>query len=183
MIFTQTSIPGAYIIDVELYTDDRGWFARTYCKSEFEKIGHQDEWVQTNHSYTSEIGSIRGMHFQHPPYAEIKTVRCIAGKVYDVIVDLRANSPTFLKWFGVELSAENKRTIYIPKGVAHGFQVLIENSELIYCHTTAYNKQSEGAVLYNDEMIEIKWPLPVTNISSKDKGYNSLDVNFKGIKI
>ena len=183
MIFTETPIPGAYIIDVEPFTDDRGWFARTYCKSEFEKVGHQDNWVQINHSYTTEKGSVRGMHFQYPPYAEIKTVRCIAGEVYDVIVDLRENSPTFLKWFGVKLSAVNKRTIYIPKGFAHGFQVLKENSELIYCHTVAYNKQSEGAILHNDPMIGIKWPIPVTNISKKDEGYNSLDINFKGIKI
>ena len=183
MVFKQTPIPGAYVIDAEPFNDERGWFVRTYCKSEFEQIGHHNEWMQINHSYTAQKGTIRGMHFQFPPYAEIKTVRCVAGKVYDVIVDLRENSPTFLRWFGVELSAENKRTIYIPKGIAHGFQVLIENSELIYCHTAAYNQQSEGAVLYNDEMIGIKWPLAVTNISNKDKGYNRLDVNFKGIKI
>ncbi|MGF7078351.1 dTDP-4-dehydrorhamnose 3,5-epimerase [Mucilaginibacter sp. UYCu711] len=182
MIFTQTFIPGAYIIDAEPFNDDRGWFARTYCKNEFEKIGHQDEWLQINHSYTTEKGSIRGMHFQYPPYAEIKTVRCIAGSVYDVIVDLRESSPTFLKWFGVELSAENKRTIYIPKGMAHGFQVLEDNSQLIYCHSATYNQQSEGAILYNDKMVGIVWPLPVANVSNKDKGYNPLDINFKGVK-
>jgi dTDP-4-dehydrorhamnose 3,5-epimerase len=183
MIFTETEISGAYIIDAETFSDDRGWFMRTYCKKEFEEIGHTENWVQINHSFTTAIGSIRGMHFQHPPHAEIKTVRCIAGKVYDVIVDLRQGSPTFLKWVGVELSSENKKTIYIPKGCAHGFQVLSLNSELIYCHSDFYNKDSEGAILYNDPAIGIIWPLPVTNVSNKDKGYNYLVEQFKGIEI
>lgn len=183
MLFTETLISGVYIISAQPFNDERGWFMRTYCKNEFAQIGHVDDWVQINHSYTKQAGSVRGMHFQHPPYTEIKTVRCIAGKVYDVIVDLRENSPTFLKWFGVELSAENKQTIYIPQGCAHGFQVLTANSELIYCHSVAYNKDNEGAVAYNDPSIGIIWPVPITNISSKDKGYSYLDKNFKGIRI
>jgi dTDP-4-dehydrorhamnose 3,5-epimerase len=183
MIFNETLIPGAYTIDVGPFVDDRGWFARVYCKNEFEKINHNEEWVQMNHSFTKEVGSLRGMHFQYPPYAETKMVRCIAGKVYDVIVDLRENSPAFLKWTGVELSAENKRTIFIPKGVAHGFQVLSENSELLYSHSAMYVKESEGAVFYNDPLINIKWPLPVTNVSDKDRGYGMLNKEFKGIKI
>ena len=183
MTFTETAIAGAYIIDAQPFSDDRGWFMRTYCKAEFAQIGHTEEWVQMNHSFTKEPGSVRGMHFQYPPCAEIKMVRCIAGKVYDVIVDLREGSPSFLKWAGVELSAENRQSLYIPKGVAHGFQVLQENSELLYNHSSAYEPQSEGAILYNDTMVGIVWPLPVSNISNKDLGYKPLDKNFKGIKI
>jgi len=183
MTFTETAIAGAYIVDAQPFSDDRGWFTRTYCKAEFAQIGHTEEWVQMNHSFTKEPGSVRGMHFQYSPHAEIKMVRCIAGKVYDVIVDLRENSPSFLKWVGVELSAKNRRSIYIPKGVAHGFQVLQQNSELLYNHSNAYEPQSEGAILYNDVMVGIEWPLPVSNISKKDLNYKPLDKNFKGIKI
>jgi dTDP-4-dehydrorhamnose 3,5-epimerase len=183
MTFTETAIAGAYIINAQPFSDGRGWFTRTYCKTEFAQIGHTEEWVQINHSFTKEIGSVRGMHFQYQPHAEIKMVRCIAGKVYDVMVDLREGSPSFLKWVGVELSAENRQTLYMPKGVAHGFQVLQENSELVYNHSSAYEPQSEGAILYNDTTVGIKWPLPVSNISKKDLSYEPLDKNFKGIKI
>src|SRR6478752_4125211 len=135
MKFTETSLKGSYTIDLNLFKDERGWFARTYCKNEFETIGHAKEWVQLNHSFTKQKGAIRGMHYQLPPFSEIKMVRCIAGAVYDVIIDLRKDSETFLKWFGVELSAENKKMIYIPEGFAHGFQALTNDCELIYHHS------------------------------------------------
>src|SRR5437762_3973909 len=116
MNFIPTPLKGSYVIEVHPFTDERGWFARFYCKNEFEQIGHQQEWVQLNHSVSYKKGTIRGMHFQKPPFAEIKMVKCIAGKIYDVIIDLRKNSETFLQWFGVELSAENKKMLYIPEG-------------------------------------------------------------------
>ena len=140
MIFTETILKGSYVIELNAFTDERGWFARTYCKKEFNAIGHHDEWVQMNHSVTKNKGAIRGMHFQLPPFSEIKLVRCIAGTVYDVVVDLRKNSATFLQWFGVELSAQNKKMIYIPAGFAHGFQTLSNDCELIYHHSQFYTE-------------------------------------------
>jgi dTDP-4-dehydrorhamnose 3,5-epimerase len=181
MIFTETSLKGSYVIDLELFTDERGWFARTFCKNEFAQIGHNKEWVQFNHSFTKEQGTIRGMHYQLPPFTEIKQVRCIAGAVYDVIVDLRKESATFLQWIGIELSAENKKMIYVPEGFAHGFQALTANCELIYHHSQFYKPGVEGGIKYNDPAVQIEWPIPVTNISARDNQHPLLDANFKGI--
>jgi dTDP-4-dehydrorhamnose 3,5-epimerase len=181
MIFTETILNGSYVIELNAFTDERGWFARTYCKNEFSAIGHHDEWVQMNHSFTKNNGTIRGMHFQLPPFSEIKLVRCIAGAVYDVIIDLRVSSATFLQSFGVELSAQNKKMIYIPAGFAHGFQALSNDCELIYHHSQFYTTGAEGGIKYNDPKINISWPLAVTNISERDNQHNLLDENFKGI--
>jgi dTDP-4-dehydrorhamnose 3,5-epimerase len=181
MIFTPTSLAGSYIIDLEPRSDERGWFARYYCKKEFQQIGHTKEWVQMNHSVTNKKGSIRGMHFQVHPYKEIKMLRCIAGAVYDVIVDLRKDSDTFLKWMGVELSAANKKMLYIPEGFAHGFQCLEDNCELIYHHSEFYQPGAEAGLRYNDPLVNIKWPLPLTVISARDNEHHYLNENFKGI--
>ena len=181
MIFTETALKGSYIISLEPYSDERGWFARTFCKKEFEAIGHHKEWVQMNHSFTTDKGTVRGMHFQLPPFSEIKMVRCVAGAVLDVIVDIREGSPTFLQWTGVELSAANKKMIYIPEGFAHGFQTLEENSELIYHHTAFYQPGVEAGLRYNDPAIKIDWPLAVQNISARDKEHPLLNEHFKGI--
>ena len=181
MIFTPTSLKGSYLIDLQPYSDERGWFARFYCKDEFKQIGHDKEWVQLNHSVTFEKGALRGMHFQIAPCREIKMVRCVVGVVYDVIIDLRKDSETFLKWFGAELSAENKKMMYIPEGFAHGFQCLSQNCELIYHHTEFYKPGSEGGIRYNDPVIGIEWPLEVTTISARDQSHPYLDENFKGI--
>ncbi len=181
MIFNETVLKGSYIIGLNPLADERGWFARTYCKKEFSAIGHQMEWVQMNHSFTNNKGTVRGMHFQLHPFSEIKLVRCIAGAVYDVIIDLRKNSPTFLQWFGTELSAANKKMIYIPEGFAHGFQTLSDGCELIYNHTQFYAAGAEGGIKYNDPKIYINWPLPVNNISQRDNQHNLLDENFKGL--
>lgn len=181
MIFTESSLAGCYIIELTPFSDDRGWFARTYCKDEFQKIGHTKEWLQMNHSFTAKQGALRGMHFQKPPYSEIKLVRCIAGAVFDVVIDLRKTSPSFMKWFGVELSAKNKKMIYIPEGFAHGFQTLTDNCELIYSHSAMYMQEAEGGLMYNDPALGIEWPLAITDISEKDKKHNLLDKNFNGI--
>ena len=181
MIFSPTLLAGSFIIEPKVLEDDRGWFARFYCKNEFKEIGHEKEWVQLNHSVTNKKGSIRGMHYQVHPFREIKMVKCIAGTVYDVIVDLRKSSPTFLKWFGAELSAKNRKMLYIPEGFAHGFQCLEDNCELIYHHSEFYVPDSEGGIRYNDPMISIEWPLPVTVISQRDQSHPLLDENFKGI--
>jgi dTDP-4-dehydrorhamnose 3,5-epimerase len=181
MTFTETILKGSYVIELNAFTDERGWFARTYCKKEFNTIGHHDEWVQMNHSFTKNKGAIRGMHFQLPPFSEIKLVRCIAGAVYDIIIDLRKDSATFLQWFGVELSAQNKKMIYIPAGFAHGFQTLSNDCELIYHHSQFYMAGAEGGIKYNDPGVNINWPLAVTNISERDNQHSLLDENFKGI--
>jgi dTDP-4-dehydrorhamnose 3,5-epimerase len=181
MKFTETPLKGSYIIELEPFADERGWFARTFCKKEFEQIGHNKEWVQLNHSCTYREGAIRGMHFQYPPYTEIKMVRFIAGTISDVIIDIRKESATFLNWFSIELSAENKRMLYIPEGFAHGFQTLTSDCQLIYHHTSFYTPGAEGAIRYNDKKIGIQWKKEVTEISERDKQHPYLDDTFTGI--
>ena len=182
MKFNSTSLKGSYVIDLSPIGDNRGWFARTFSKDVFEKeIGHTKEWVQINHSFTLVKGTIRGMHYQLPPFSEIKLVRCIAGEVFDIVVDLRKASETYLQWFGTILSAENKKMIYVPEGFAHGFQTLSENAELIYHHSEFYNPNAESGIRYNDPAINIKWPLNETGISERDKNHPLIDSNFKAL--
>jgi dTDP-4-dehydrorhamnose 3,5-epimerase len=181
MIFTPTPLAGSYVIDLEPVADERGWFARFFCGKEFLGIGHQKSWVQMNHSMTAASGTIRGMHFQLAPYREIKMVRCIAGAVFDVMIDLRNGSATFLQYWGIELSAANRKMLYIPEGFAHGFQALSDNAELIYHHTEYYIPGKEAGVRYDDPRIGIAWPLPVGLISARDAAHPFLNENFKGI--
>lgn len=181
MIFEPTHIQGVYIIDLEVKHDNRGGFARAFCKKEFEQIGHHKEFVQINHSYNTLKGTIRGMHFQVPPFKEIKLIRCVRGSVSDVVVDIREGSPTFLQHVRVELSAENKKMIYIPEGFAHGFQSLEDNSELIYHHTEFFTPAYESGLHYNDPLLGLSWELPLTAISEKDKNAAYLNPDFKGI--
>ncbi len=181
MKFTDTILKGVFVVEMEPMMDSRGWFARTFSKDEFDKLGHSGEWVQINHSFTLHKGTIRGMHFQLPPYGEIKLVRCIAGAVYDVVVDLRKDSATFLKWISIELSPANRNMIYIPEGVAHGFQTLKDNTELIYHHSSYYKQDAEKGIRFDDRMVDIKWPLPVTDMSDRDRLHELLNENFKGL--
>jgi dTDP-4-dehydrorhamnose 3,5-epimerase len=181
MKFSPTRLNGVYVIDLQPVVDSRGWFARTYCKNEFAEIGHDKEWVQINHSFTSKKGTIRGMHYQIPPYGEIKMVRCIAGAITDIVIDLRQRSETFMNWVSVELSAENKKMIFIPEGFAHGFQAMTDNCELIYHHSAFYTPGSERGIRYSDTLINIQWPLPVSEISERDLSHVLLNESFKGI--
>jgi dTDP-4-dehydrorhamnose 3,5-epimerase len=183
MKFFETELKGAYTIDIEPRKDDRGLFARTFCKREFQEIGHTKEFVQFNHSMSVLKGTLRGMHFQYPPFSEIKLIRCIRGQVLDVIIDLRAGSPTFLNHIGVILSEENMRMIYVPEGFAHGFQTLEDNSQMIYHHTEYYTPGNEGGLNFKDPILNIQWPLEPTNLSDKDQKYPFIDNNFKGINI
>lgn len=183
MIFRETPLKDAFVIDLEPFQDQRGLFARTFCKRDFEEIGHDKEFVQFNHSETRTKGSIRGIHYQKPPFAEVKLIRCVKGKVFDILVDIRKDSPSFLQWYGLELSAENKRMIYIPEGFAHGFQTLEEDTHLIYHHTAFYTPGHEGGILFNDPRIGVEWPLEVTIMSEKDQKYPLLDDSFEGIAI
>lgn len=182
MIFTKTTIEGVLIIDRNKFEDDRGWFTRVYCKNEFLNAGVELEFVQLNHSFTKYKGTLRGMHFQRPPFGEDKLIKCASGAVYDVVVDLRKNSPTFLEWTAIELSQEQNNMILIPKGCAHGFQTLTDNTLLTYHHTQYYNPNYDSGVRYDDPLLDINWPLKITEISNKDQSYPLLDRNFKGLE-
>jgi len=181
MTFTPTSLEGSYLIDPNVFQDERGWFTRTYCKEEFSSIVPSLEWVQFNHSCTRHCGAIRGLHFQKPPHQEAKLIRCIAGAVWDVTVDLRIESPSFLKWFGVELSAANRKMLFVPERFAHGFQTLTENCEMLYHHTHAYAPDAEGGLRYDDPQLAIHWPKPPTCLSERDLRHPLLTQDFKGI--
>lgn len=178
MEFLATNIIGLYTIHLQKIKDDRGLFARTYCKNEFKEIGFDKEFVQFNHSFNKLKGTIRGLHFQQMPFAETKLIRCVQGAVYDVAVDLRKNSPTYLQWFAAELSAENMVSVLIPEGFAHGFQTLENDSALIYHHTAFYTPSADAGIRFDDPSINISWKLPAVNVSNKDKSYPIIDNNF-----
>jgi dTDP-4-dehydrorhamnose 3,5-epimerase len=183
MQFLKTPILGLFVIQLDVFEDERGFFARSFCKNEFKKIGFEKEFVQINHSFNKNKGTIRGMHFQRPPHTETKLIRCIEGSVYDVAVDLRKNSPTYLNYFGLELSSKNLKSILIPDGLAHGFQTLEDNSALIYHHTNFYTPNAEDGVRYNDSRLNISWKLPPININNKDLSYPLINQNFESISI
>lgn len=168
MIFTDLPLPGALLIEMEPITDERGFFARSFCARRFAERGLADRFVQMNTSFTAARGTLRGMHFQRPPAAEVKMVRCLRGAVFDVIVDLRAGSATFGHWASVELTAENRRMIYIPRGFAHGFQTLTDDAELLYWHDTAHAPGFEGGLHHACPGVAIDWPLPVGQVSARD---------------
>lgn len=181
MKITPLSLKDSYLIVSDPFEDNRGQFARIFCKKEIAATGLNKDIVQVNYSLTVQKGALRGMHFQYSPMAEIKMVKCLSGAVFDVIIDLRDDSPTFLKWHGEILSEDNMKMIYIPEGFAHGFQTMEENCKLLYFHTEFYNPELEGSVRYNDPLINISWPLDVTDISSKDKNHPLLSDDFSGI--
>lgn len=181
MKFSNTKLNGLFAIKLEPFQDERGRFVRVYCENELGVIGHNKKIVQINQSLNKKKGTIRGMHFQYPPKAEIKIVRCLKGSVFDVAIDLRLKSPTFLKWHGEILAEDNMMLLYIPEGFAHGFQTLENNSELLYLHTEFYNSQYEGGIAYNDPKINIKWPLEITDISERDISFKLIDEEFVGM--
>jgi dTDP-4-dehydrorhamnose 3,5-epimerase len=174
-------LSGAAVIEAEPHVDSRGKFARLFCQKELGSLHNNESIDQINHSVTVEKGSMRGLHFQHPPHAEIKMVRCIKGSVFDVMVDLRENSPTFMQWHGEVLSQDNLRMIYIPKGFAHGFQSLEGNCELLYLHSGFYEPKTESGIRYNDPTIGIEWPREISVISERDKCLPLLTAEFKGL--
>jgi len=181
MKIAQTIITGVTVIHSDPFKDERGFFNRIFCQKELEVIQPDIVIAQINHSMTKQKGTIRGMHFQNPPHAEMKIVRCIKGSIFDVAVDLRKDSPTFLQWHGEVLSAENMKALVIPEGCAHGFQSLEDDIEMIYLHTQFYSKQSEGAIRYDEPKINIQWPLDHTVISEKDMSYTFLPNSYEGI--
>ena len=178
MTFIETPLKDLYLIKLMSLNDERGFFARTFCKEQFLSIGFNKEFVQFNHSFNTLKGTIRGLHFQSPPFAETKLIRCVQGSVYDIAVDLRENSSTYLQFFGTELSAENLNCILIPEGFAHGFQTLEDNTSLIYHHTNYYKPNTERGIRFNDPVLNIQWPLQPVNISRKDLLYPLINTNI-----
>ncbi|MDH4120887.1 MAG: dTDP-4-dehydrorhamnose 3,5-epimerase [Deltaproteobacteria bacterium] len=177
-----TKIAGVHVVETTPFQDQRGKFARFFCERELQPVLGGRKIVQINFSRTTARGALRGMHFQRKPHAEMKLVRCLQGKVWDVALDLRAGSPTFKQWHAEELTPENARLLVIPEGCAHGFQVLEPNSELLYLHTAFYEPQAEGGVLFNDPAFGITWPLEVKDLSHRDQQHPLVSNEFKGVE-
>lgn len=176
MIVQETSLAGAFVVDIERVEDQRGFFARAFCQREFAASGLQSSFVQVNMAFNRRRGTVRGMHYQYPPYAEVKLVRVTRGRIVDVIVDLRPESPTFLQHLSVELSAENHRSLYVPERFAHGYQALEDGTEMTYQVSQFYSPAADGGIAPLDPRLGIGWPLPVTEISEKDARRPLLDL-------
>ena len=171
MIFKETKLKGAFIIEPERIEDERGFFARTFCQKEFEVNGLNPNLVQCSVSFNKKKGTLRGMHYQTAPHEETKLVRCTRGTIYDVILDLRPTSPTFKQWVSVELTGENRRMVYIPEGLAHGFQTLQDETEVLYQMSEFYNPEAARGVRWNDPSFEVQWPSKPLVVSRKDASY------------
>lgn len=179
-----TSLAGVTLVETEIRRDARGEFARFFCTDQLASLLGSRSVAQINGSTTRLTGSVRGLHFQHPPHAEMKLVRCLHGRVFDVAVDLRAGSPTFLRWYGVELSAENARMLVIPEGCAHGFQTMEPDSQLLYLHTAYYTPEAEDGIAWNDPAIAVHWPLglpPPGGLSPRDESLPAVTAAFRGV--
>ena len=171
MIFQETPLKGAFVIELKKLEDERGFFARSYCRKEFEENGLVPRVVQANVSYNVKRGTLRGMHYQVAPYEETKLVRCTSGAIYDVIIDLRKDSPTYRRWFGVELTAENRKMLFVPESFGHGFQTLADHTEVTYMVSQYYTPGSERGIRWNDPLFGIEWPEEVQVISQKDAAW------------
>jgi dTDP-4-dehydrorhamnose 3,5-epimerase len=176
-----TPLTGLKIIQRKLIEDNRGFLSRFYCAEEFKNFGFYDSISQINHTLTRKSGAVRGLHYQYAPFAEIKVVSCLKGEIFDVAVDLRKGSPTFLHWHGEILSDKNQRSLLIPKGFAHGFQTLTEDCELIYLHSAPYAKEAEAALNVTDTKVGIDWPLDIAELSERDRSHPLIENDFKGI--
>lgn len=183
MKIRELNISGLKVVDFNPHNDSRGTFSRVFCSQELSGVLKDRQILQINHSKTRNLGALRGMHYQIPPHSEMKFVRCIRGRVYDVMVDLRKNSQTFLHWRAEKLHANDNKMLIIPEGFAHGFQTLERDTELMYYHTALYNPNFEAGILYNEPFVRIDWPLEVTEISCKDKSYCMLTPDFEGIEL
>lgn len=171
MIFEETKLQGAFLIKIKQLTDDRGFFGRSWCKKEMEEHGLNGDVVQSNTSLSLKAGTLRGMHYQKHPYQETKTIRCTKGAIYDVIVDLRKGSPTFLQWIGVELTADNYTILYVPENFAHGFITLTDHTEVTYLVTEYYTPGAEAGLRFDDPRLGIRWPREVVLVSDKDRNH------------
>lgn len=183
--FAVTDLPlaGLKLVERQRLGDSRGFLSRLFCAEGLANAGWHQPIAQINHSYTSMQGTVRGMHFQHPPHAEMKLVSCIRGEVWDVAVDVRAGSPTFLQWHAERLSRDNGRALLIPEGYAHGFQALTQDVELLYCHSAAYRPSAEAALNPTDARLAIAWPLEITELSARDAGHPLIEAGFEGVHL
>lgn len=175
-----TPLPGLQAVDTVSVTDARGRFERLFCQQQWAPLRENLRFVQVNLSTTTHRGMVRGMHYQRAPAAEAKLIRCVHGHIYDVAVDLRAGSPTFLRWHAIELRADEPREIFIPEGFAHGFQALSDDVKVLYFHTAPWTPACEGGVRHDDPRLAIDWPLPVTDVSDRDRTHPLLDADFAG---
>lgn len=171
MKFIETPLAGAYVVELEKREDERGFFARAFCVDEFAAHGLNTTVKQSNLSGSAQKGTTRGLHYQVAPMGEVKFIRCIKGAVFDVLVDMRPESSTYLKWFGLELSAQNQRAIYIPEGFAHGHQTLEDDSQIMYLTSQVYSPEHERGVRWNDPKVNVQWPLAPTVVSDKDQSW------------
>ena len=181
--FQLTSLQGLIVISRLPVADSRGYLERLFCAEALSEIGISKPVIQINHTLTHRPGAVRGMHFQRPPHAEVKIISCLKGEVFDVAIDLRARSATFLCWHGEILSPKNHKSLYIPEGFAHGFQAITDDCELLYVHTEAYAPHAEGGIVPTDPRVAIRWPLPITELSDRDNNHPLLDGAFSGIVI
>jgi dTDP-4-dehydrorhamnose 3,5-epimerase len=181
--FSETPLKGLTVLKRYPVGDDRGYLERLFCCEELEPVIGDRPIVQINHTLTRRAGTVRGMHFQHPPHAEMKLVTCLRGEVFDVAVDLRSGSPTFLHWHAERLGADTHQTLAIPEGFAHGFQTLTDDCELLYLHTAAYRPEAEDGVNALDPRIDIRWPWSVAERSDRDCGHSLLDSAYSGIRV
>jgi dTDP-4-dehydrorhamnose 3,5-epimerase len=177
MKFTETSLKGVYTIDLEPIGDSRGYFSRFWCGRELDDQGLGFEIAQINSSYNATAGTVRGFHYQQDPHSEAKVVSCTSGRIYDVAVDARPDSPTYLDWFGIELSANDNRQLFIPPGFAHGYQALVDDSQLLYVVSEFYAPDSESGLRYDDPAIGVSWPHQVTSVSDKDANWPLVTVS------
>ncbi|MCX5829427.1 MAG: dTDP-4-dehydrorhamnose 3,5-epimerase [Deltaproteobacteria bacterium] len=182
-IIAENAFSGLKIIERRRIEDTRGYLERLFCAEALAKAGWDKPIAQINHTSTTCRGTVRGMHFQHPPNAEMKLVMCLKGEIFDVAVDLRAGSPTFLKWHGETLSADNGLTLLIPKGFAHGFQTLSHDVEMLYFHSSVYTPETEGGVHPMDSKLAIQWPIEITEISARDAAHSWITDNLHGVKL
>lgn len=183
LAITHLPLSGLKLITRQRQGDSRGSFSRLFCAQELATAGWSKPIAQINHTVTPKVGTVRGMHFQHPPYSEMKLVTCMRGEVFDVAVDLRQGSPTFFAWHGERLSADNNRAMLIPEGFAHGFQALTDDVELLYCHSAPYAAGFEGGVQPTDPLLGIVWPRPIALLSERDFGHPLLTDSFAGISV
>jgi dTDP-4-dehydrorhamnose 3,5-epimerase len=178
-----TALAGVSVVDTQPFSDHRGAFTRLFCEQELASILGDRHIVQINHSRTTTVGAVRGMHYQSAPHAEMKLVRCLKGRVWDVAVDLRAGSPTFMQWHAQELSQDNASMLVIPEGCAHGFQALEPDSELLYLHTAFYAPDAERGVAHDEPKLAIEWPLPIADLSVRDQQHPRLPIDFPGLHL
>ena len=180
---TELSIPGLTLVRRKNILDERGFLSRVFCRDELLSVGWTKPVAQINHTFTNKRGVVRGLHYQKPPHSEMKLVNCLRGEIWDVVIDLRANSPTFMKWHAEVLSKENGCALIIPEGCAHGFQVLSEGAELIYCHSEPYAKASEGGLNALDPLFGIPWPISISERSEKDSLHQFINSTYTGISL